>query len=173
MPRAVDAQLPYDSSNPHIKKFISSLLSPIKQRLFLFSKLPSAWFMGVKVKSIDEKACEVTLPFSWWSQNPFKSIYFAAQAAAAELSTGVIALMAIQGRGNVSMLVANMEAEFVKKATLFTTFRCESSQQIFEAVQKAIETGEGQTVVAESVGIQADGQIVSKFKFTWTFKAKK
>lgn len=173
MPHTLDAQLPYDQTNPHIEKFIQNILSPIKQKFFLFAKLPSAWFMGVKIQSLNQEKSEVSLKYSWWSQNPFKSIYFAAQAAAAELSTGVIALMAIEGRGQISMLVADMRAEFVKKATQKTVFTCNQTQLIFDAVSRAISTGEGQTVTVESVGVQADGSIVSKFYFTWSFKVKK
>lgn len=169
---SIDAKLPFDGSNPHIKKFTNDLLSPFKQRFFLITKLPSAWFMGVKIKNLDENHCDVSLKYSWWSQNPFQSIYFAAQAAAAELSTGAIALMAIQGRGKISMLVANMEASFLKKATQTTIFTCLDTQSIFTAVEKAIATQESQTVKVESIGTQADGVVVSKFSFTWTFKAK-
>ncbi len=158
---------------PAVEKFRASLLSWFKQRLFLFSKLPSAWFMGVRVKSLDLDKCEVTLPYSWWSQNPFKSIYFAAQAAAAELSTGAIAIMALQGQQPVSMLVGSMKGEFIKKATQKTTFVCVDSHKIFEAIAETLRTGEGTTAQIESVGTQADGTIVSRFSFTWSFKAKK
>jgi hypothetical protein len=173
MPHTLDAQLPYDQTNPHIEKFIQNMLSPLKQKFFLFAKVPGAWFMGVKVQTLTHEKSEVALNYSWWSQNPFKSIYFAAQAAAAELSTGVVAFMAIEGRGQISMLVAGMEAKFVKKATQKTVFTCNQTQLIFDAVSRAIETGEGQTVTVESVGVQADGSIVSKFYFTWSFKVKK
>ncbi len=173
MAHTIDAKLPFDQSNPHLQKFRADLLNPFKQRLFLFTKVPGAWFMGVKVRSLDEKGCCVALKYSWWSQNPFQSIYFAAQAAAAELSTGAIAFMAIAGRGKISMLVAGMQAQFIKKATQATQFECTEAHKIFEAVQRAIETGEGQTVEVESVGTQEDGNIVSRFSFTWSFKCKK
>lgn len=156
-----------------VEKFRSSLLSWFKQRLFLFTKLPSAWFMGVRVKSIDTQKCEVTLPYSWWSQNPFKSIYFAAQAAAAELSTGALAMMALQGQPPVSMLVGDMKGEFIKKATQKTTFTCTDAHKIFEAIAQTLRTGEGTTATIESIGTQEDGVVVSRFSFTWSFKAKK
>ncbi len=163
----------FDANHPQVKKFVAGFLSPWKQRFFLLAKLPSAWFMGLRVVSLNAEKCEVTLPYSWWSQNPFKSIYFAAQAAAAEFSTGLISMMALQGKGAISMLVADMKGEFLKKATKKTTFTCSDTQKIFDAVARAIETGEGQTVTVESVGVQADGVVVSRFSFTWTFKAKK
>ena len=73
----------FDNSNPHIKRFIRQIQNPVLQRLFMFAKLPSAFFMGVKIQSVSPKEAKVSIPYKWRSQNPFKSIYFAAQAAAA------------------------------------------------------------------------------------------
>jgi hypothetical protein len=172
-----DQTLPFDDSNPHIKKYIKQLSNPILQRLFLFAKLPSAFFMGVKVRSVTPSEAKVTVPYAWRSQNPFKSTYFAAQAAAAEMSTGVLAMLALQGRGRVSMLITKMEATYGKKAISTATFTCLEGQKVIDAVQKTIETGEAQAVTMLTIGTQIDknGQEieVSRFLFTWSFKAKK
>ena len=53
---------------------------------FLFFKLPSAYWSGVRVKSINHTTCIVTVKHKWFNQNPFNSMYFAVQAMAAELS---------------------------------------------------------------------------------------
>jgi len=148
------------------------MLSWFKQRLFLFTKLPSAWFMGFRVKDITTEKCEVTLPYSWWSKNPFKSVYFAAQAAAAELSTGALAMLGLQGQPPVSMLVADVKGEFLKKANKKITFVCSDAPKIFNAIAETLKTGEGVSITVESVGTQEDGVIVSRFYFTWSFKAK-
>ena len=154
------------------KKHLANINNPWKMGFFLFYKLPAAWFMGVRVKSVTPERCMVTLPYHWRSQNPFKSIYFAAQAAAAELSTGALGLLALEGRGKVSMLVSHIEMEFTKKATTFTTFTCEQGAEIFETVERAIQTKEAQTITMISRGVQASGELVSITKVTWTFKAK-
>lgn len=164
---------PFDLTNPDIVKFCNDITSPIKQRLWLLTKLPSALFMGVRVRECTPEHAKVSVPYGWRSQNPFKSIYFAAQAAAAEMSTGLLAMMALAGRGNVSVLVADIKGEFIKKAVSKTTFTCVESNKIFDAVRKAIETGEGQTVTVESIGTQETGEVVSRFYFTWTFKVRK
>jgi hypothetical protein len=71
------------------------------------------------------------------------------------------------------MLVTGMEAEYVKKATGTIVFTCEDGAAIEATVLRAIETGEGQTFRATSVGVQEDtGMVVSKMYFTWSFKAK-
>jgi hypothetical protein len=83
-------------------------------------------------------------------------------------------MQAIQGRGvGVSMLVGGMQAKFVKKATTKTIFTCQQGQIILDAIQRAIETGEGQTATVVSEGKQLSGEIVSEFQFTWSFKTKK
>ncbi len=139
----------------------------------MFLKLPAAWFMGVRVKSCTTEVCEVKLPYGWRSQNPFRSTYFAAQCAAAEMSTGLMALAHIQGETPVSMLVTHIEAEFHKKADSTLVFTCKDGALLKEVIQKAIETREGQTFRATSVGTLPDGQIASKVYVLWSFKVKK
>lgn len=154
------------------QKFARDFQSWYKQPLFMFMQLPAAWFMGVRLRQLDGSSAKVSLPYRWSSKNPFKSIYFAAQAAAAELSTGALAMLHIKGKGRVSMLVADMRAEFTKKAKGRTFFSCTEGEKIQQAVVRALETGEGQTVTVKSEGQLQDGTIVSTFYFTWTFKKK-
>lgn len=164
--------------NPEIRlseiqnKTINDFNNKMKLWFWLLVKLPAAWFMGVRVKKITAERTEITLPYGWRSQNPFNSIYFAAQAAAAEFSTGCLATIAIAGRGKVSMLVSDLDMVFTKKAISKTTFVCEDGQKVFEAVEKAIQTKQPQTVVMTSVGVQETGEMVSRMNITWTFKAK-
>ncbi len=50
------------------------------------------------------------------NQNPFKSMFWAAQGMAAEMSTGVLVMQAIDdSKRKVSMLVTHQEAIFLKK----------------------------------------------------------
>jgi hypothetical protein len=140
--------------------------------LHLFKNLPAAWFMGIKVKQVTSECAKITVPYGWRSQNPFKSIYFAAQCAAGEFSTGILAMLALEGRGKVSMLVSHIETEFLKKATSKTTFTCEQGHEVFAAVEKAIQTKEPQVLTMISTGVQETGEVVSIVKLTWSFKAK-
>lgn len=154
------------------EKLLRDLNSPFKMRLYYLLRLPSILWFGIRIKNASAEKCAVTLPFTWRSKNPFQSIYFAAQCAAAELSTGIPALLAIEGRGRFSMLVVRFEIEFFKKATLLTTFECTDGQKIEQAVLDAIESGEGRTVIAETTGTQANGEVVSQARITWSFKPK-
>jgi acyl-coenzyme A thioesterase PaaI-like protein len=151
---------------------MADLNNAFKMWFFLLINLPAAWFMGVRVKKITAERGEVTLPYAWRSQNPFNSIYFAAQAAAAEFSTGALAMLALEGRGKISMLVSNIEMEFTKKAVSTTTFTCEQGAEVFEIVERAIQTKQPQTITMVSKGVQETGELVSITKVTWTFKAK-
>lgn len=153
--------------------FIKLVQHPLKFRLFLFSKLPSAYFSGVRVKNINEEKGEVTVPFKWFSQNPFKSTYFACLAMAAEMSTGLLAMIHTYKRKPVvSMLVVGLEAVYHKKATGITTFTCEDGLIIKNLIEEAVHTKEARTFKAKSTGRNSDGELVAEFFITWSFKVK-
>jgi Domain of unknown function (DUF4442) len=156
------------------QKFLSIVRHPLKFRLFLLSKLPAAFFSGVRIKAADKDSCVVTVPYKWFSQNPFKSTYFACHAMAAEMSTGILAMAHVYKRNPpISMLVLNVEGNFVKKATGITTFTCTDGPLIQQMIEESIATGEGRTVTAKSAGVNKEGEIVATFTITWSFKAKK
>src|SRR5436305_14248654 len=122
--------------------FIRSLKHPFKFRMFLLSRLPNAFFAGVRIRNIDENRCEVTVPFKWFTKNPFRSTYFACLSMAAEMSTGILAMGNIYQRlPKISMLVVSVEGNFFKKAKGITKFVCEDGKVIEQTVQQAIDTG--------------------------------
>ena len=154
-------------------KFIQLVQHPVKFRMFLLTKLPSAFFSGVKVKSISKEKAVVTVPYRWFSQNPFNSTYFACLAMAAEMSTGLLSMMnTYEGKPAISMLVTGLQATYYKKATGITTFICEDGNKISDTVAQAIQSGEGKTFKATSVGRNTDGEIVAEFFIEWSFKVK-
>ena len=141
--------------------------------MFLFSKLPSAFCAGVRLSSVDENKTVVTVPYKWFSQNPFRSTYFACLAMAAEMSTGLLAMMhTYKTDPAISMLVVGLEATYYKKATCITYFTCDAGKEISDTIAEAIRTGEGRSVKAKSVGTNKDGELVATFFITWSFKAK-
>jgi len=137
-------------------------------------KLPAAFFTGLSIKELEEGKSMITVPYKWFNKNPFKSMYFGTQSMAAEMSSGILAIGQIYKRKPVvSMLVVGMEAKFHKKATDRTDFTCNDGAAIANAVEQAVITGEGQTLVCYSVGKSQAGEMVSEFWFTWSFKSKK
>ncbi len=150
------------------------MLSKSKINSFLLFKLPSAYFCGVRTKSITENQCVVTVKHRWINQNPFKSMYFAVQAMAAELATGALVLSYIkESNQNISMLVANSKSNFSKKATGRINFTCNDGLLVQNAIKHTIDTGEGQTIWLQSIGLNEKGEQVSIFDFEWTVLLKK
>ncbi len=159
--------------NSSVEKFIKLVKHPVKFRMFLFTKLPAAFFSGVRIKEIDETKAIVSVPYKWLTQNPFRSTYFASLAMAAEMSTGILAMMHIYKRSpSISMLITNMEASYIKKATGKTLFCCENGKQIFDAIEESIVSGEPKSITAKSTGKNKNGEIIAEFFFTWSFKVK-
>ena len=148
-------------------------ISPNKLNTYLMFKLPSAYFCGVRTKSLYGNTCVVTVKHRWFNQNPFNSMFWAVQGMAAELTTGALVMSKIKESGkNISMLVANNNASFMKKATGRITFECVEGHLVDSAIKKAIDTGEGQTVWMRSIGKNSEGFEVSCFNFEWTLKVK-
>jgi hypothetical protein len=161
------------TQNTNYNNFCKKISNIFFQKFFLLIKIPSAFFSGVKAIYVDEQKCEVSVPYKWFSQNPFSSTYFACLAMAAEMSTGLLAFGQCYKRTpQISMLVGNMEGSFHKKAKGKTFFTCQDGEAIANAIHNAITSGESQTVTAKAIGKNKDGELVAEFSFVWTFKAK-
>ena len=140
---------------------------------YIFFKLPSCYFTGVRVKTIDQTCCVTSVRHRWINQNPFKSMFWAVQGMAAEFSTGALMINKIQESGKpVSMLVTSNNATFTKKATGKIRFTCNDGKATDDVLAKAIATGEGQTLRMQAVGVNEEGVVVSTFNFQWSVKLK-
>lgn len=147
--------------------------TPRKVNLFNLIKLPLAYLGGVRVRTITDTEVVVSIKHRWMNQNPFNSMFWAAQGMAAEMPTGVLVMKAIDNsKRKVSMLVTHQEAKFFKKATGRILFTCKGGNQIKEAIEKSIKTGEGQVVVLTSEGVNENGVVVSTFNFHWSLRVK-
>ena len=148
-------------------------LAPKQITAFTFFKLPSVFWLGIRVKNITNENCTVRVKHRWINQNPFKSMFWAVQGMAAELSTGALIMRSIkESNQRISMLVANNRASFFKKATGRITFTCNDGNKIKEVIVLAVETGEGQTCWMKAEGVNEEGVVVSVFEFEWTVKVK-
>ncbi len=160
--------------NSSTEKFIKMIKHPVKFRMFLFMKLPAAFFSGVRVKEIDEERSVVSVPYKWLTQNPFRSTYFASLAMAAEMSTGVLGMIHVYKRvPPVSMLITNMEASYFKKATGTTSFVCDAGTQIRNTIEHTIASKESKSITIKSTGTNKNGELIAAFLFTWSFKVKR
>ena len=141
------AQVP---PSPLRDKTLARMRSPFKFWLFQWLRLPAAARAGVRLDEVDYKRAIASVPYKNATKNPFRSTYFACLAMAAEMSTGIIALLATTGNSHsVAMLVANLEGTFVKKAT-----------------------GEPVIVKANTIGRNKAGEEIARFTITWSFKRR-
>ena len=155
------------------KAFAKQVTNKFLFKLFSISKLPLAFISGLKVLDLDENQCSTSVGYKYLNKNPFQSTYFAVLNMAAELSTGVLALLATKGRApSVAVIIVSMKADFQKKAIDTITFSCSDGEKLFRAVDKAIETKEPQTATVVTAGKNENGEIVSACEFTWSFKER-
>ncbi len=156
------------------KDFRKLANNPFRLKMFFIKHMPMGLLNGLHIVELDERHAAVTVPYNYLTKNPFRSLYFAVQSMAAELSSGAMAIAEVKAAPRpVSMLVFDMHDKFTKKAQSKVTFTCYDGEALREAVQKTLKTGEGETVTITSVGVDEAGDQVSEFQFTWTFKAKK
>lgn len=142
-------------------------------RLWLWKMLPLAACAGLKVVRLDEQACSVRVPGGWRTQNPFRSTYFAAQAMAAEMSTGAPALVAARDvAASVATLVVGLQATYTKKLVGPGVFTFEDVAGMRAAVAAAAASDEPQAYRARTTGRDRDGNVVAEFEIAWSFKRR-
>ena len=147
--------------------------SPLRLKLFFLKRLPMAFMAGLRVPHVDEEQASVSVSMGYLTKNPFRSIYFACLAMAAELSTGILAMNAIEQSGHkFSVLVVGLEAEFTKKAVGEITFQSKDGGAMISTVQQCLEKNEAGKCTATSIGTNEAGETVAEFTITWSFKPK-
>lgn len=160
--------------NPNFNNFKNRLASPFSFRLFLLTKLPSAYFAGLRLKRLEAEEAVISVAYKWFNKNPFRSLYFAILAMAAEASTGILCMSALYKRQpSVSMLIVKIEGSFFKKAVGEISFTCTDGLKIQQTVEDAIASGESVSVTCRSIGKNKSGENVAEFFCTWSFKARK
>lgn len=130
-----------------------------------------ALFSGTKLTALNEELSTAEVPFGWRNKNPFKSMYFAVQSMAAELSTAAPAMLAIHGVDfKVALIIIDMSAEFKKKAKTKTSFTCKDVERFSSALRELKNVDDIITVDAQTEGKDETGEVVSLFRFLWSFK---
>lgn len=153
--------------------FFALVRHPIKFRLYLLKNLPAAYFSGLRIRSVTGEKCEVSIPYKWFTRNPFRCTYFACLSMAAEMATGILAMAAnYKSSPRVSMLVTAVEGTFYKRAKGLTTFVCAEGHSIQHAIAKTIASREPQSVKILSSGFNEENELIAEFSITWSFKAR-
>ncbi len=139
---------------------------------FLLYKLPAAWLTGVRVSVINDLKCEVKVRFRWINQNPFRSMYWAVQGMAAELTTGMLVMKKIkESNSNISMLLVGNKSNYFKKATGKIKFVCDEGENAKELINLT-KVHKRHKVWLKAKGIDESGDIVSEFYFEWSCKSR-
>lgn len=142
-------------------------------RIYLLKSLPLAFIAGVRLKELTSECAVTTVKFGWLTQNPFRSMYFACEAMAAEMSTGLLIINETYNSSPpISMLIIENKAVYFKKAVGKITFTCAEGKIISKIIAKGKETGEAVSVDIKSIGIDESGDKVAEFIFTWSLKRK-
>ena len=159
--------------NTEQKKLLKRYNNRLLVKTISIFKLPMAFLAGLKIVHIDEEVCRVSTRLTFLTKNPFRSTYFAVLSMAAELSTGLYALLFTTGiQPSVAVIITGLNARFLKKATGTTIFTCREGEKLRQAVVQARETGEAAVTTVKSVGKNEVGETVAEFEFTWSFKLR-
>lgn len=161
------------NASESLPRFFDLINNPVKFRLFLLKNLPAAYFSGVKIISANEERSVVSIPYKWFTRNPFRCTYFACLSMAAEMSTGILSMANTYRRSpRVSMLVTGIEGQFYKRATGCSVFICEEGNAIRQVVEQTIKTNEAQSIKVLSSGFNKQNELIAEFRITWSFKVK-
>lgn len=153
--------------------FLNRFNRPFVFRWFLILKLPIAWMSGLKIRELSEARARVSMRYGFWNKNPFNSMYFACQAMAAEMSTGILALGHTDNQSvKISLLVKELNSTYKKKAVGAIEFICEDGLAVKDAVERASKNDEPILCKMISHGYDEKGDCVSSFEILWTFKRK-
>jgi len=144
-----------------------------KYNLFLFKNLPSAWLCGVRLIKLDENECKASVSLNWFNTNPFKSLYWAVQGMASELTTGMLIIEQKDKLDfNISMLVISNSSKFFKKAKGKIVFECNDIKKIENVFMGLTKENPTAVLSLNSKGFDEQGDLVSDFIYQWSLKRK-
>ncbi len=148
------------------------IISPSKINRWMLFKLPAAWLTGVRLSLINDSRCEVKVKFKWINQNPYRSMFWAVQGMAAELTTGMLLTKCIQdSNSNISMLLVGNKSNFYKKAVGKITFTCEEGENAKKLINLTIQNITSKAWF-KAKGYDETGDLVSEFDFEWSCKKR-
>lgn len=162
------------SLTPEAERMRRRLLNPWLFRGYLVGRLPLAAAAGLRLRRLDDTACDVWLPGGWRTRNPFASTYFAAQAMAAEMSTGAPAsILVASAPASVAFILRGIRATFTKRIVGGSLFTFDDVAGLRSAVDRAASGSEEQAYTGHSTGRTAEGEVAAEFDVTWSFKRRR
>jgi acyl-coenzyme A thioesterase PaaI-like protein len=120
-------------------------------------RIPTLLFLSPSVVRLDDDCCVVKIPFGWRTRNHVGSMYVGALCAGADLASGLNAARLIRTRyRGVSLVFADIQGDFLKRADGDVLFRSDDGPRIAQAVQQADGTGERVTLPVRVVATVPD-----------------
>jgi hypothetical protein len=160
--------------SPEAERQRRRLLNPWLFGAYLLRRIPLAAFAGLRVRRLEEAGCDVWLPGGWRTRNPFASTYFAAQAMAAEMSTGApAAILVASAPASVAFILRGIKAVFTKRIVGGSIFTFEDVAGLRAAVDRAAAAPEEQAYTGRSTGRTPEGEVAAEFDVTWSFKRRR
>lgn len=145
-------------------------------RLFGLFRVPLLAFTTPSVIEIDDNKAVLKIPLNFRTKNHVGVMYFGVLSVGAEAAVGVLAFRAIQASGRkIDFLFKNFKADFLKRAEGDVHFICEDGAQIFELIQKAVQTNERQTAKFRSYAVvpsKSTTEKVAEFELTLSVKRR-
>ena len=158
--------------NLKLEKEIKNLSKPLRFRIFTILKMPSSAFVGLKITQFSTESCTTTIPGGWRTQNPFRSMYWAVQGMAAEMTTGAFPFAISRSISqNLRMYVIGVESDFIRRARGKIVFKCSNLFDAYNAIEETLKTKEPVNCDLISTGKDSSGEVVSKWIFRWNFLA--
>ncbi|MCB9681212.1 MAG: DUF4442 domain-containing protein [Alphaproteobacteria bacterium] len=156
-----------------IDKALATMRRPLAVWGFNLAKMPLGVAAGLRVDHIDATSCTVSLPGGWRTQNPFNSMYWAAQGMAAEMATGVHGYVLTQAAPvPVRMILSGCQGEFTRMCKGRGRFVFEQGALVRSRIEETLATGAALTCDTEVIGYDPGGEQVSRWTFTWAFRAR-
>ncbi len=157
-----------------IDKGLKQMRAPFAMTLFQGAKMPLGLAAGLTLDKIDRDVCEISIPGGWRTQNPFGSMYWAAQGMAAEMATGIHPFILSQAAPfPVQMILGSCQGTFVKMCKGRARFVFNQGALVAEKLEETIASGERLECPTEVIGYDPSGDEVSRWIFTWSLKAKR
>ncbi|SHN12202.1 protein of unknown function [Cyclobacterium lianum] len=158
--------------NPSQQRFQKSITTFPSFLWYMVKNLPSVIFWGCRLKKLNMRECQTSVPFTYRTKNPFRSIYFSALCGTAELASGILCMLHLSGKPSVSMLVTGFEATFIKKATQTIFMSCVEGEKISAALQQLSNKGDTATLQLPISASNQEGETVATFIITWSFRKR-
>ncbi len=109
--------------------------------LFGLTKIPLILWIGPRVLQLDEKKCEIIIPYNMRTKNHLKSLYFGTMCVGADLAGGLLAMDKIFKKNpHLELSFKTFHAQFLKRANGDTVFVSEDGEKIDQLIEKALLT---------------------------------